>query len=192
MMYADDLLLFKPVSCQQGLLTFQHDVNLISQWSIQNHLSLNSNKTKYMLISRSRPGTCNYVLQLPNLCEQQSNWKSSSVTNTWGSGYLMILLGRSTSKVSVTDCRDWVTSSEHFPCTALRTPFSTYMQDSVTHSGVCLHSMGPPPQEWPTTPSVYCQTGNKILVSKSGIPVYQPQLPITDEPSLISQTYFCL
>ena len=60
MMYADDLLLFKPISCQQDLLTFQCDVNLISQWTLQNHLSLNCNKTKYMLISRSRPCSCNY------------------------------------------------------------------------------------------------------------------------------------
>ena len=60
MMYADDLLLFKPISCQQDLSTFQCDVNLISQWTLQNHLSLNCNKTKYMLISRSRPGSCSY------------------------------------------------------------------------------------------------------------------------------------
>ena len=60
MMYADDLLLFKPTSCQQDLSTFQCDVNLISQWTLENHLSLNCNKTKYMLISRSRPGSCNY------------------------------------------------------------------------------------------------------------------------------------
>ena len=59
-MYADDLLLFKPISCQQDLSIFQCDVNLISQWTLQNHLSLNCNKTKYMLISRSRPGSCNY------------------------------------------------------------------------------------------------------------------------------------
>ena len=59
----------------------------------------------------------------------------------------MTLLGPSILKVSVTDHGDyWATSSEHFLCTAPRTPFS--IQDSgVTHSGVCLHSMGPPPQE---------------------------------------------
>ena len=35
--------------------------------------------------------------------------------NTWGSGYLMTLLGTSTLKVSVTDHGDyWATSSEHF------------------------------------------------------------------------------
>ena len=35
---------------QKDLLTFQCDVNLISQWTLQNHLSLNCNKTKYMFI----------------------------------------------------------------------------------------------------------------------------------------------
>jgi len=73
-MYTDDLLLFKPISCQKDLLTFQCDVNLISKWTLQNHLSLNCNKTKYMFIS-----SCNIQFHFPNSCEQQSNWKSSSV-----------------------------------------------------------------------------------------------------------------
>ena len=40
-MYTDDLLFFRPISCQRDLLTFQCDVNLISQWTLQTHLSLN-------------------------------------------------------------------------------------------------------------------------------------------------------
>jgi len=40
------LYLFKPISCQKDLLTFQCDVNLFSQWTLQNHLSLNCKKTK--------------------------------------------------------------------------------------------------------------------------------------------------
>ena len=59
-MYADDLLLFKPISCQQDLSSFQRDVNLICQWTLQNHLFLNWDKTKCMLIFRGRPGSCNY------------------------------------------------------------------------------------------------------------------------------------
>jgi len=70
-MYADDLLLFKPISCQQDLSTFQCDVNLISQWTLQNHLSLNCNKTKYMLISRGRPGSCSYLNSPIYVCNNQ-------------------------------------------------------------------------------------------------------------------------
>ena len=68
----------------------------------------------------------------------------------------------STLKVSVTDCKDyWATSSEHFLHTASRTLHSPSIQDSgVTHTGLCLHSKGPPPQEGPTasgeSPTVRC------------------------------------
>ena len=40
----------RPAVYQKDLLAFQCDVNLISQWTLQNHLSLNCNKTKYMFI----------------------------------------------------------------------------------------------------------------------------------------------
>ena len=125
MMYADDLLLFKPISCQRDLSTYQCDVNLISQWTLQNHLSLNCNKTKYMLISRGRPGSCSY--SIPQFMYTIIKLKESINTNIWGSGYVMTLLGASMLKVSATDRGGyWATSSEHFPHTAPRTPFSTY------------------------------------------------------------------
>ena len=109
MMYADDLLLFKPISCQQDLSTFQCDVNLISQWTLQNHLSLNCNKTKYMLISRGRPGSCSY--SIPQFMYTIIKLKESINTNTWGSGYVMTLLGASMLKVFATDRGGyWATS----------------------------------------------------------------------------------
>ena len=52
MMYADDLLLLKPIP------SFQRDVK---QWTYQNHF-LKLYKTKYRIISRGRPGGCNYGL----------------------------------------------------------------------------------------------------------------------------------
>ena len=53
--------------------------------------------------------------------------KESNSINTWGSGCLMTSLGASILRVSVADRRGyWATSSEHFPHTAPRTPFSIY------------------------------------------------------------------
>ena len=72
----------------------------------------------------------------------------------------MTLLEPSTLKVSLTDHKDyWATrtSSEHFLHTA---PRPSIQDSGITHSGVYLHSMGPPPQEGPTasreSPTVHC------------------------------------
>ena len=122
MMYANDLLLFKPISCQQDLWTFQCDVNLISQWTLQNHLSLNCNKTKYMLISRGRPGSfsCSPIYVYNNQIESVHQYKHLGV-------WICDDLGASMLKVSATDRGGyWATSWEHFPHTAPWTPFSTY------------------------------------------------------------------
>lgn len=54
LMFADDLLLFKPIKNASDYVAFQNDINIISNWSKQNHLTLNVSKTKFMLISRSR------------------------------------------------------------------------------------------------------------------------------------------
>ena len=50
--FADDLLLYKPISRQSDFLAVQEDVTEVKEWSAANHLSLNPTKCKYMIISR--------------------------------------------------------------------------------------------------------------------------------------------
>ena len=47
-------ILYKPITTCSDLIAFQNDVDTIGHWSLLNHLSLNTNKTKFMLISRSK------------------------------------------------------------------------------------------------------------------------------------------
>jgi len=54
MMFADDILLFKPISVPYDAALFQADVNLVNYWVCNNHLTTNTNKTEFMLISRRR------------------------------------------------------------------------------------------------------------------------------------------
>ena len=82
-MYADDLLQY-----QNDLLTFQCDVNLISQWTLQNHLSLNCSKTEYMFIPAATISISQFMWTTIKLKEFMG-------TNTWGSGFLITLLGLS-------------------------------------------------------------------------------------------------
>ena len=56
LVYADDILLFKP--CPHLLI--KHDVNLISAWISSNYLTASVEKSKCMLISRS----CSHRLNL--------------------------------------------------------------------------------------------------------------------------------
>ena len=54
LMFADDVLLYKPITSHSDLIAFQNDVDTIGHWSLLNHLSPNTNKTKFMLISCSK------------------------------------------------------------------------------------------------------------------------------------------
>ena len=59
MLYADDILLYKPISSSQDFTSFQN-INLISNWVADNQMAVNLLKTKFMLISRSRSRPCNF------------------------------------------------------------------------------------------------------------------------------------
>ena len=50
-MFADDLLLYKPIAKSSDYIDVQTDVNCIKEWSTANHLTLNPSKCKYMIIS---------------------------------------------------------------------------------------------------------------------------------------------
>jgi len=63
LMFADDVLLYKPITTRSDLIAFQNDVDTTGHWSLLNHLSLNTNKTKFMLISRSKHySQCPHIL----------------------------------------------------------------------------------------------------------------------------------
>ena len=51
-LYADDILLYREISCQSDYEFLQSDILLISQWVNSNHLRLNEQKCKYMIVSR--------------------------------------------------------------------------------------------------------------------------------------------
>ena len=51
-LYADDMLLYKPVKSPEDFKYLQSDVDHISDWVSYNNLTLNPNKCKFMIISR--------------------------------------------------------------------------------------------------------------------------------------------
>ena len=52
-MFADDIMLYKPISSSSDFLAFQRDIDLVNLWMNSNHLDLNPAKTKFMLITCS-------------------------------------------------------------------------------------------------------------------------------------------
>ena len=63
-LYADDLLLFRPLKGREDFQLLQDDISIIDKWVQQNHLTFNSAKCKYMVISRKRRPTYAGVLYL--------------------------------------------------------------------------------------------------------------------------------
>ena len=53
-MYADDILMFKPIECTEDFTAFQEDINSISDWVDINYLQFNVQKCKFMLVSRKK------------------------------------------------------------------------------------------------------------------------------------------
>ena len=52
--YADDILLYHTINSTSDFLSLQSDINKITAWSCANFLTLNSNKCKFMVLSRRR------------------------------------------------------------------------------------------------------------------------------------------
>jgi len=55
-LYAGDILVYKPISSLDNHHLFQCDSNAITSWLVQNSMSLDTAKCKYMLVSRKRSG----------------------------------------------------------------------------------------------------------------------------------------
>jgi len=53
-LYADDMLLFKTIISTGDYVELQKDVDTLNNWVTTNHLSFNTSKCKYMLISRKK------------------------------------------------------------------------------------------------------------------------------------------
>ena len=63
-LYADDILLLRPINSLQDFPIFQDNLNAFSSWLSSNYLTLNSSKSKYTIISyRNMP----FLSSLPPL-----------------------------------------------------------------------------------------------------------------------------
>ena len=54
--YADDMLLYRPITCQGDFAALQEDINKLDSWIEANYLQFNISKCKYMVVSRKRAG----------------------------------------------------------------------------------------------------------------------------------------
>ena len=68
LLFADDTLLYKPITCPEDELVLQRDLDQIHCWCLKNRMLLNVNKTKVMWITWSRyPGVPKYTLNNAHL-----------------------------------------------------------------------------------------------------------------------------
>jgi len=81
-LYADDVLVYKPISSLDDHHLFQGDLNAITTWIAQNSMTLNTAKCKYMLVSRKR-SSLTYSLPHSLLAHPQLLWRRSLVSNIW-------------------------------------------------------------------------------------------------------------
>ena len=63
-LYADDMLLYRPITNSADYDLLQEDINRLSKWVDANHLSFNVQKCKVMKVTRKRTGVCPPTLQL--------------------------------------------------------------------------------------------------------------------------------
>ena len=53
-LYADDLLLYRPLQHLDDYATIQSDISAIERWTTDSSLTLNAEKCKYMIISAKK------------------------------------------------------------------------------------------------------------------------------------------
>ena len=63
-LYADDLLLFRPIEDQVDIQHLQNDVTSVEEWIQCNHLKLNTSKCKSMIVSRKKSQSYSFSLTL--------------------------------------------------------------------------------------------------------------------------------
>ena len=63
-LYADDMLLYRPISCPQDYADLQNDIDTIASWVRANYLSFNISKCKYMTVTRKHKSVSLLPLKL--------------------------------------------------------------------------------------------------------------------------------
>ena len=66
-LYADDMVLYRPIYSQEDYWLLQQDINAVARWISGNHLQFNSSKCKYMTLSRKRASDLPPPINLINL-----------------------------------------------------------------------------------------------------------------------------
>ena len=73
-LYADDMLLYKPITCSTSYDEIQQGVNHLSQWSDENMLSFNTNKCKCLLLSNKSNRDPPLTVRSLNLSTNTNIW----------------------------------------------------------------------------------------------------------------------
>ena len=81
-LYADDILLFKPIRKKEDYKDIQQDIDTLYTWSASSRLIFNPEKCKYMLITRKRSNSLTPPpLSLgPSIIERTYSYKYLGVT----------------------------------------------------------------------------------------------------------------
>ena len=66
--YADDILLYRPITCQGDFAALQEDINKLDSWIEANYLQFNISKCEYMVVSQKRAGISLASLTLVAQC----------------------------------------------------------------------------------------------------------------------------
>ncbi len=63
-LFADDLVIYRPIHSAADLSILECDLAIVASWIASNHLTLNENKCKYMILSRKRGPVEHHPLML--------------------------------------------------------------------------------------------------------------------------------
>ena len=88
LLYADDIVLYRPIYCQEDYNSLRNDVDSLCDWTSSAFLNLNAAKCKYMVISRKKqpivPLTpilvCANVLERVNSFKYLGVWITKDLT----------------------------------------------------------------------------------------------------------------
>ncbi len=83
LLYADDILLYRPIHHQQDVPALQSDINAISNWIALAGLSLNPTKTKLLVVSRNQnpPSVIVSVNSIPIVRVNSLTYLGVTITN---------------------------------------------------------------------------------------------------------------
>ena len=99
-LYADDILIFKPISSPADMSSFQSDLDLISSWLSSHFLQINSSKSKYIFFSHK---SFSYFDSFPNLTISRSPIERVSSFATLASSSLLLFHDLLTSLLSASN-----------------------------------------------------------------------------------------